>query len=96
MEFVVGAPQPIGPPDKRLPSQPQVVEARILNVRPPRRGPRSLAEKQDNRRGRSPQQDPAAGRVMVLLVSEGYYVPADIDSGNYRVLLRIVPRKKTG
>jgi hypothetical protein len=96
MEFVVGAPQPIGPPGKRLPNQPQVVEARILNVRPPRRGPRSLAEKKEDRRGLSPQQDPAAGRVMVLLVPEGYYVPADIDSGNYRVFLRFVPRKKAG
>ncbi len=45
MEFVVGAPRPIGPPGKRLPNQPQVVEARILNVRPPRRGPRSPGEK---------------------------------------------------
>jgi hypothetical protein len=72
MEFVVGAPQPIGSPGKRLPNQPQVVEARILNVRPPRRGPRSL------------------------VVPEGYYVPADIDSGNYRVFLRFVPQKKAG
>ncbi|MCF8077090.1 MAG: hypothetical protein K9K63_03780 [Desulfotignum sp.] len=96
MEFVVGAPQPIGPPGKRLPNQPQVVEARILNVRPPRRGPRSLAEKQDNRRGRSQGQDPASGRVMVVLVPEGYYLPADIDSGNYRVFLRFVPQKKAG
>lgn len=30
---------------------------------------------------------------MVLLVPEGYYVPADIDSGNYRVFLRFVPKK---
>ncbi len=94
MEFVVGAPQPIGPPGKRLPNQSQVVEARILNVRPPRRGPRSLAEKKEDRRNRSSGQDPAAGRVMVVLVPEGYYVPTDIDSGNYRVFLRIVPRIK--
>jgi len=94
MDFVVGAPRPIGPPGKRLPNQPQVVEARILNVRPPRRGVRGPGAKQDNRRGRSPEQDPAAGRVMTLLVPEGYYVPADIDSGNYRVFLRFVPQQR--
>lgn len=94
MEFVVGAPRPIGPPGKRLPDQPQMVEARILNVRPPRRGVKSPDGKQDNRRNRSPQHDPAAGRVMVLLVPEGYHVPSDIDSGNYRVLLRFVPQKR--
>jgi hypothetical protein len=96
MEFVVGAPQPIGPPGKQPHSQPQVVEARVLNVRQPRRGPAGAEGKKENRRNHSPQQDPAAGRVMVLLVPEGYYLPADIDSGNYRVFLRFVPGKRTG
>jgi hypothetical protein len=31
---------------------------------------------------------------MTLLVPEGYYVPADIDSGNYRVFLRFVPQQR--
>jgi hypothetical protein len=39
-------------------------------------------------------QDPAGGRVMVLLVPEGYTVPTDIASGNYRIFLRFVPHKK--
>jgi hypothetical protein len=96
MEFVVGAPQPIGRPGKRLPNQPQVVEARILNVRAPRRDPRDPIEHPEDRRDRSPGQDPPAGRVMVLLVPEGYSVPSDIDSGNYRVFLRFVPQKRAG
>ena len=96
MEFVVGAPRPIGSPDKRLPNQPRMVEARVLNVRPPRRGVADLAGDQEDRRKQSPRQDPAAGRVMVLLVPEGHFMPADIDSGNYRVFLRFVPQKRTG
>ena len=94
MEFVVGAPRSIGPPDKRLPNQPQVVEARVLNVRPPRRGGGNPAKNQEDRRKQSPRKDPAAGRVMTLLVPEGHFVPADIDSGNYRVFLRFVPRQR--
>lgn len=96
MEFVVGAPSPIGSPGRRLPDQSRMVEARVLNVRPPRRGGRGPDGQPENRRDSSPSQDPAAGRVMVLLVPEGHFVPADIDSGNYRVFLRFVPQKKAG
>jgi hypothetical protein len=46
------------------------------------------------RRNGQPAYDPASGRVMVLLVPEGYHIPSDIDSGNYRVFLRFAPRKK--
>jgi hypothetical protein len=94
MEFVVGAPTPIGSPGKRLPDQPQVVEARVLNVRPPRRRVEGPAKNREDRRKQSSRQDPAAGRVMTLLVPEGYHVPADIDSGNYRVFLRFVPQQR--
>ncbi len=90
MEIVIGATQRVGPPGKKTKPQGNVVEARILNVRPPRRRPRGPGNDQAERHN----DDPAAGRVMVLLVPEGYHIPQDVDSGNYRVFLRFAPRRK--
>ncbi|MGD8958410.1 MAG: hypothetical protein PVI27_01080 [Desulfobacteraceae bacterium] len=39
-------------------------------------------------------QDPAGGRVMVLLIPEGYNLPRDIDCGDYRIFVRFAPRRK--
>lgn len=94
MEIVIGATQRIGPPGKKPTPQGNVVEARILNVRPPRRRPRGPGTGHSERRNGQAAYDPAAGRVIVLLVPEGYHIPQDIDSGNYRVFLRFAPKRK--
>jgi hypothetical protein len=31
---------------------------------------------------------------MVLLIPEGYNLPKDIDSGDYRIFVRFAPRRK--
>jgi hypothetical protein len=30
---------------------------------------------------------------MTLMIPEGYNIPKDIESGNYRIFLRFAPRK---
>lgn len=94
MEIVIGAAPRVGPPPKRTPAAgPGMVEARILNVRPPRRRRENPPAENDRRHTKS-FEDPAAGRVMVLLIPEGYNIPPDIGSGNYRIFLRFVPNKQ--
>jgi hypothetical protein len=94
MEIVIGAAPRVGPPPKRGPSGgPGFVEARVLNVRQPRRR-RERPPGEGDRRHDAAVQDPVGGRVMVLLVPEGYNIPPDIDSGNYRIFLRFAPRKR--
>jgi hypothetical protein len=94
MEIVIGATRRVGPPGKKIEPSGNIIEARVLNVRPPRRRPAGPGAGQVERRNGQSAYDPASGRVIVLLVPEGYHIPADIDSGNYRVFLRFAPRKK--
>jgi hypothetical protein len=65
----------------------------VLNIRAPRRRRESRAGQPD-RRYRGGGHDPAAGRVVVLMVPDGYNIPKDIGSGNYRVFLRFTPKRK--
>lgn len=94
MEIVIGAAPRVGPPPKRNPAGGGgFVEARVLNVRQPRRR-RERPPGESDRRQFNAQDDPAGGRVMVLMVPEGYNIPPDITSGNYRIFLRFAPQKK--
>lgn len=94
MEIIIGATPRIGVPIKKMDTNINFIEARVLNVRPPRRrrqpatGTGSVHEK---RRNCQSAHDPAAGRVMMLLVPAGEQLPSDITSGNYRVFLRFAP-----
>ncbi len=94
MHFVIGAPQRIGPPSQKQETKNGQLEARILNVRSPRKRPRRKSFRPQDRRYRSPEHDTASGRVMVLLVPEGYQIPRDINSGEYRVFVRFARRRK--
>ena len=94
MEIVIGAARPVGSPGKKAVAGGNVIEARVLNVRTPRRRPVGPGAGRVERRNGQPAYDPAAGRVMVLLVPEGYHIPPDIDSGNYRVFLRFASKRK--
>ncbi len=93
MEIVIGAAPRVGQPDKKETSRNAYVEAKVLNIRAPRRR-RESRTGQPDRRYRGGGHDPAAGRVVVLMVPDGYNIPKDIGSGNYRVFLRFAPKRK--
>jgi hypothetical protein len=93
MEIVIGASPRVGQPGKKETSRGGYVEAQVLNIRAPRRRRESRAGQPD-RRYRGSGHDPAAGRVVVLMVPDGYNIPKDIGSGNYRVFLRFAPKRK--
>jgi hypothetical protein len=93
MEIVIGASPRVGQPGKKETSRGGYVEAQILNIRAPRRR-REPRAGQPDRRYRGGSHDPAAGRVVVLMVPDGYNIPKDIGSGNYRVFLRFAPKRK--
>ena len=88
MHFVIGAPQRIGPPPQKLEIGNGQLKARILNVRSPRKGSRRKSARSHDRRYRTPKQDTSSGRVMVLLVPDGYQIPTDVNSGDYQVFVR--------
>lgn len=94
MEIVIGSATPVGPPPKKGAGPRDFIEARMLHVRPPRRRRGHVPAGQKDRRGGKNTVDPVGSRVMVLLVPDGFRIPQDIDSGNYRVFVRFAPRKK--
>lgn len=76
---------------KEIGREGRTVEARVLNIRPPRRQRSEKTEGNDRRR-RNGIPDPASGKVLVLLAAEGYNIPEDVESGRYRVFVKFLPR----
>lgn len=90
MEIIVGSIPPLPPQaGKRQERSTPLIEAKLLNSRPPRRGIAGPSGME--RRGKS-VKDPHKGRVITVLVPDGDMLPADLDSGLYSVLLKFVKK----
>ncbi len=86
MEIIIGAIPPVGPPEgKPVVRESGVVEAHLLNVRPPRKG--IAGPSGAERRGKK-AKDPVRGRVLTLMVPDADSLPKDIDKANFKVSLR--------
>ena len=94
MEIVIGAVNRVGQSLQKAEARGAFVEAQVLNVRRPRQHRGDPGSGRSDRRDKGDIQDPVSGRVIVLLVPDGYDVPQDLDSGNYRVFLRFTPKKR--
>jgi hypothetical protein len=69
------------------------IEAKVLSVRSPRRRNQGPPGGRGNqRRNTSPVQDPPGARVLLLMVLDGSLLPADVESGGYRVFIRFAKR----
>lgn len=86
MEIIIGSTPPLGSSDDapRV-RESNTVEAKLLHVRPPRRG---IAGPSGAERRMKKTRDPLKGRVLTLMVMDGDTLPKDIDKANYRVSLR--------
>ncbi len=94
MDIFIGGTTRVGPgggrgkPDTEATA---LIEAKLLDIRSPRRrrgNPPNGAE----RRERSQSGDPVDAKVVVLMIPEGLKIPRGVESGNYRIFLKFVPR----
>lgn len=87
MEIIIGSTPQISQklPTKQPPATSGMVEATLLHVRKPRKG---IAGPSGMERRQKHVQDPIKGRVLTVLVLDAAQLPGDIESGDYRVLLR--------
>ncbi|HKJ63755.1 MAG TPA: hypothetical protein VJ969_00010 [Desulfopila sp.] len=86
MEIIIGSIPPLNTASEKPASSPSgVVEGRLLNVRPPRKG---VAGPSGAERREKKTKDPAKGRVLTLMVMDADTLPKDIDKANYRVTMR--------
>ncbi len=86
MEIVIGSmPSLNASANKPIRREKGMIEAQLLNVRPPRRG--IAGPSGAERRGKI-TRDPIKGRVLTLMVMDGDELPQDIEKAKYRVSLR--------
>jgi len=86
MEIIIGSIPPLGPSgEKTHMRQKGTIEARLLHVRPPRKG---IAGPSGAERREKKTRDPVKGRVLTLMVMDADTLPKDIDKASYMVSLR--------
>jgi hypothetical protein len=94
MEIVIGAPPRVGAAKKnRKEQQSEFVEGKILGVRQPRKYLLNPPVGEQDRRSENHVSDPMGGRVLTLLIPDGYKVPNNIRNGEFRILMRFVPAR---
>ena len=96
MEIVIGNIPPLkNPSSPGMAPGGGIVEGKLLNIRPPRKGRQQPPPAgQRERRRKATVRDNPGGRVVTLFIPEGYKIPKDLDSGNYRLFLKFMPRRK--
>ena len=103
VDFKIGAIPAITMPDENPAKEGSgIVQASVLAVRPPRASGRTGAPpsrdaaadrgaaEERRRRRMGPRTDPPGARVLTLLVSDPSGIPADAESGAWRVVVRFV------
>ena len=87
MDFLVGRSAGVTDPADVAATPKNQLEARVLAIRPARRGQRQ-GTRTERRRKKGRQRDPQTGRVLLLLVPNAADLPPDLADGKYRVFLR--------
>lgn len=88
MEIIIGSIPPLPAQGQKLPEKGTgLIEAQLLNVRPPRKGIAGPSGRERRTKGVS---DPHRGRVLTIMVPDGTKLPADIDTARYDVSIRLI------
>ncbi len=94
MEIVIGTLPKIGAQEKkRRIGNEEVIEARVLNMRYPRKPYGLPPMGREERRQRHGAPDPLQGRIMTILIPEAFSIPRDAASGKYKILMRFVANR---
>jgi len=89
VDILVGGIPPAGPPVSSTRPTTAGVEAELLNIRGPRKhisGPKGRERRKQFR------QDPVGGKVLTILVANGNTLPKNLNTRDYRVVLRFVKK----
>lgn len=88
MEIIIGSIPPVPThANKRQDKSGSMIEAKLLHVRPPRRG---IAGPSGMERRGKKAKDPHNGKVLTIMVPDGDLLPSDLEESNYNVYLRLV------
>jgi hypothetical protein len=91
MEIIIGSIPPLqAQSTKASPKASSLIEAQLLNVRPPRKG---IAGPSGRERRVANVKDPHSGRVLTVMVPDASLLPADINTSKYDVSIRLIRRE---
>lgn len=81
-------------PVRANPKKENLIDAKILDIRPARKGRKQVPDGPDDRRhiGRT-NVDPMGSTVLVLMVSNANNLPQDLKTGDYRISIKITNKK---
>ncbi len=86
MEIIVGNIRPLASQPAKSPGyDTTAIEAEVLHVRPPRQG---IAGPSGAERREKKTNDPRTGKVLTLMIPDGSKLPHDIETSQYKVMLR--------
>ena len=95
MDIVIGSTPYVGnAAKKRKEGADTLIEARMLDMRFPRKPYGTPPNGQQDRRVKRNEPDPANSRIVTLLVPNGYSLPREALSGNLKILMRFVPDRQ--
>ncbi len=90
MEIIVGNIRPpVSQPEKSQNYDTTTIEAEILHVRPPRKG---ISGPSGAERREKKTNDPRTGKVLTLMITDGVKLPQDLETSQYKVLLRFLKK----
>ncbi len=89
VDIMVGGIPPAGPPVASTQPAAAGVEAELLNIRSPRK---RITRPKGKERRKHFRQDPAAGKVLTILVANGNILPKNLNTRDYRIVLRFVKK----
>jgi hypothetical protein len=95
MDILIGRIEPVTLTDaSQTRTHDHTVEGRVLAIRPSRAGrqgpdPAQVPPEQRRRKANAPL-DPPGSKVLTLLVPDPANLPADLDRGGYRVVVRFI------
>ena len=89
IDIMVGGIPPAGPPVSATRPTRVGIEGELLNIRNPRQ---RIIDPEGQERRKQFRQDPAGGKVLTILVANGNILPKNINTSDYRVVLRFVKK----
>lgn len=81
-------------PVKANPVRENLIDAKILDIRPARKGQKAGPNGSDERRRMSKiNTDPSGSTVLVLMINDVNNLPHDLKTGDYRISIKISNKK---
>ncbi len=89
VDIIIGEVQPVNQPVNKPATSASMLEAEILNIRPPRK---RITGPEGKERRKQFRQDPRNAKVLTILIPDSTMLPKDLDIRTYKLMLRFMKK----